>query len=119
MMVCFRSHWGSMVEFLKSVYERAQSVDKFDLRRQPKVVHTRNTSMASTNWDMRLSVACAATDAEFQNRLMVRDQTLNLPVMERQPHPTPTGGRTQRNSSELDPASPPKRALVRYGHGQW
>ena len=42
--------------------------------------------MASTYWDMRLSVACAATDAEFQNRLMARDQTLNLPVMERQPH---------------------------------
>ena len=79
----------SMVEFLKSVYERAQSVDKFDMRRQPKVVHTWNTSMASTYWDMRLSVACAATDAEFQNRLMARDQTLNLPVMERQPHPDP------------------------------
>ena len=79
----------SMVEFLKSVYERAQSVDKFDMRRQPKVVHTWNTSMASTYWDMRLSVACAATDAEFQNRLMARDQTLNLPVVERQPHPDP------------------------------
>ena len=63
----------SMVEFLKSVYERAQSVDKFDMRRQPKVVHTWNTSVASTYWDMRLSVACAATDAEFQNRLMARD----------------------------------------------
>ena len=37
----------------------------------------------------RLSVACAATDAEFQNRLMARDQTLNLPVMERQPHSDP------------------------------
>ena len=79
----------SMVEFLKSVYERAQSVDKFDMRRQPKVVHTWNTSMASTYWDMRLSVACAATDAEFQNRLMARDQTLNFPVVERQPHPDP------------------------------
>ena len=77
----------SMVEFLKSVYERALSVDKFDMRRQPKVVHTWNTSMVSPYWDMRLSVACAATDAEFQNRLMARDQTLNLPVMERQPHP--------------------------------
>ena len=55
-----------MVEFLKSVNERAQSVDKFDMRRQPKLVHTWNTSMASTYWDLRLSVACAATDAEFQ-----------------------------------------------------
>ncbi len=30
----------SMVEYLKSVYERAQSVDKFDMRWQPKVVYT-------------------------------------------------------------------------------
>ena len=89
----------SMVEFLKSVYERAQSVDKFDMRRQPKVVHTWNTSMASTYWDMRLSAACAATDAEFQNRLMDRDRTLNLPVMERQPTPTATACCTRRNSS--------------------
>ena len=113
-----------MVEFLKSVYERAQSVDKFDMRRQPKVVHTWNTSMASTYWDMRLSVACAATDAEFQNRLMARDQTLNLPVMERQPHPDPNS-RSRRNGSELDPASSPnlspkrsKRALARHDHGR-
>ena len=64
------------------------------MRRQPKVVHTWNTSMASTYWDMRLSVACAATDAEFQNRLMARDQTLNFPVMERQPHPGAVLGAT-------------------------
>ena len=59
-------------------------------------------------------VVCAATDAEFQNRLMARNQTLNLPVVERQPTPIPTACRTLR--SGLDPGSPPKRALARYGH---
>ena len=29
-------------------------------------------------WDMRLSVACAATDALAQNRIIYRDRTLNL-----------------------------------------
>jgi hypothetical protein len=82
-----------MVEYLKSVYERAQSVDKFDMRRQPKVAHTWNTPMASTYWDLRLGVACAATDAEFQNRLMARDQALTSPSWSGSPTPTPTGCR--------------------------
>ncbi len=40
---------------------------------------------------MRLSVACTATDAEFQNRIIIRDHTMNLPVVvvARQPHPDP------------------------------
>ena len=38
---------------------------------------------------MRLSIACAATDAEYQNRIILRDITLNLPVVARQPHPDP------------------------------
>ena len=29
-------------------------------------------------WDMRLSVACAATDALAQNRIIYRDRTLNM-----------------------------------------
>jgi len=37
--------------------------------------------------DMRLSIACAATDAEYQNRIILHDNTLNLPVM--QPHLDP------------------------------
>ncbi len=28
---------------------------------------------------MRLSIACAATDAEFQNLIILHDNTLNLP----------------------------------------
>ena len=38
---------------------------------------------------MRLSIACAATDAEFQNRIILHDNTLNLPVVAHQPHPDP------------------------------
>ena len=37
--------------------------------------------MASSFWDMRLSVACAATDAEYQNSIILRDNTLSLPFM--------------------------------------
>ena len=40
-------------------------------------------------WDMRLSIACVATDAEYQNRIILHDNTLNLPVVARQPHPDP------------------------------
>ena len=36
---------------------------------------------------MRLSIACAATDAEYQNRIILHDITLNLPVVAQQPHP--------------------------------
>ena len=34
--------------------------------------------MASSFWDMRLSIACAATDADYQNRIILQDNTLNL-----------------------------------------
>ena len=36
---------------------------------------------------MRLSIACAATDVELQNRIILQDSTLNLPVEAQQPHP--------------------------------
>ena len=45
--------------------------------------------VASSYWDMRLSVACTVTDAEFQNRIIIRDHTMNLPAVARQPHPDP------------------------------
>ena len=38
---------------------------------------------------MRLSRACAATDAEYQNRIILHDNTLHLPVVARHPHPDP------------------------------
>ncbi len=38
---------------------------------------------------MRLSIACAVTDAEYQNRIILHENTLNLPVVARQPHLDP------------------------------
>ena len=36
---------------------------------------------------MRRSIACSVTDAEFQNRIILHDNTLNLHVVARQPNP--------------------------------
>ena len=77
----------SMIAFLQGTYERSKTTGKFELWRQSEVRHTWNTMVASSYWDMRLSAACTATDAEFQNRIIRRDQTLNLQVVARQPHP--------------------------------
>jgi hypothetical protein len=79
----------SMIAFLQDVYERAKEADKFDMRQQSELRFTWNTMVASSYWDMRLSAACVATDAEYQNRIIQRDQTLNFPVVARQPHPDP------------------------------
>ena len=77
----------SMVAFLKEVYGRAKEPDKFLISQQPALKHTWNTAMASSFWDMRLSIACAATDADYQNCIILQDNT--LPVVARQPHPDP------------------------------
>jgi hypothetical protein len=45
--------------------------------------------VASSFWDMRLSVAYVTTDAEFQNRVIQRDQMPNFPVAARLPNPDP------------------------------
>ena len=79
-----------MVAFLKEVYGRAKEADKFLTSQQPALKHTWNTMVASSFWDMRLSIACAATDAEYQNHIILNDNTLNLPVVARQPHPGPS-----------------------------
>jgi len=80
----------SMVVFLKGVYGRAKEVGMFQMSQQPALKHTWNTIVASSFWDMRLGIACAATDAEYQNRILLRENTLNLPVVARQPHPDPS-----------------------------
>ena len=36
-----------------------------------------------------MRIACAATDAAYQNRNILHDNTLNLPVVAQQPHPDP------------------------------
>ena len=59
------------------------------MSQQPELKHTWNTMVASSFWDMRLSIACAAADAEYQNRISLNDNTLNLSVMAWQPHPDP------------------------------
>ena len=59
----------SMVASLKEVYGRAKEAEKFLMSRQPALKHSWNTMVASSFWDMRLSIACAATDAEYQNRV--------------------------------------------------
>ena len=79
----------SMVAFLKKVYSRAKEAIKLLMSQQPALKHTWNTTMASSFWDMRLSKACAATDADIQNRIFLQDNTLNLPVVARQ-HPDPS-----------------------------
>ena len=79
----------STVAFLKDVYARAKAAGKFNMKLQPDIKYTWNTMVASSYWDMRLSVACTATDAEFQNRIIIRDHTMNLPVVARQPHSDP------------------------------
>ena len=79
----------SMVAFLKHAYGRAKDADKFLMSQQPALKYTWNTLVTSSFWDMRLSIACAATDAEFQNRIILHDNTLNLPVVAQQPHPDP------------------------------
>ena len=44
--------------------------------------------MASSFLDMRLSIACVATtDADYQNRIILQDNILNLHVVARKPHP--------------------------------
>ncbi len=53
----------SMVAFLKQAYSRAKDADKFLISQQPALKFTWNTMVTSSFWDMRLSIACAATDA--------------------------------------------------------
>ena len=79
----------SMVAFLKEVYGRTKSADKFLMSQQPALNYSWNKMVASSFWDMRLSIACAATDAEFQNRIILHDNTLNFQVAARQPYPDP------------------------------
>ena len=80
---------ASTLAFLKEVYGRAKEADKFLMSRQPALKHSWNTMVVSSLWDMRLSIACAATDAEYQNHIILHDNNLNLPVVAQQPHSEP------------------------------
>ena len=78
-----------MVAFLIEVYGRDKEADRFLMSPQPALKRTCNAMVASSFWDMRLSIACAATDAEYQKRIIFHDNTLNLPIVARKPHPDP------------------------------
>ncbi len=66
-----------------------KAAGKFKMTQQPDMKHACNTMAASLCWDMRLNVA---TDAEFQSRIVIRDHTMDLPVVAWQPHPDPNYG---------------------------
>ena len=71
LMSIFFLQMQTSIASLQALRLSTQSVDR------PALKHTRNTTVASSNWDMRCS-----TDAEFQNRIILHD-TLNLPVVVR------------------------------------
>ena len=67
----------------------AKAAGKFEMRQQSELHYSWSTTIASSFWDMRLSAACAATDAEYQNqnRIIQRNRSLSFPVVARHPHP--------------------------------
>jgi hypothetical protein len=75
-----------------------KAVGKFKRTQQPDMKYTWNTMAASSFWDVRLSVACTATDAEFQNRIIIRDHTMNSPLWRGSSTPTLTMRRTRRRA---------------------
>ena len=82
-LFCFgKDEINTSIDPLLFVYSRAKKADKFLMSQQPALRHSWNTMVASSFWDMRLSIACAATDAEYQNRIILHDNTLILPVVE-------------------------------------
>ena len=97
--------------FFKEVYKRAQKNGSWAMASgQPDVHTTWNTLYASTYWDMRLGFAGAAKDAEVQSNILLRDQTRNLVVVGRQPHPDPNFA----SYSQLDC---PRRAVAAFAAG--
>ncbi len=76
-----------MVDFLKQAYGRVKDADKFLMSQQPALKYTWNTMVTSSFWDMRLSIDCATTDAEFQNHVILHVNTLNLPGTVAYPDP--------------------------------
>ena len=56
---------------------------------QPDIQTTWNSLYASTYWNMRLSGAGAAKDAQVQYDILLSDFTRNLVVVGRKPYPDP------------------------------
>ena len=74
----------SMVAFLREFY--GKEADKFLMSRQPALKHSWNTMVASSFWDMHLSIACAATDARTASSSTTTPST-SPSCMAQQPHP--------------------------------
>jgi len=80
----------SAQKYLKHIFSRARENNCSDMGvGQPDIQTTWNSLYASTYWNMRLSVAGAAKDAQVQNDILLSDFTRNLVVVGRQPHPDP------------------------------
>ena len=71
----------SRVAYLKGIYARAKAADKVS---SMHVEHHGGVHLLG-----HAPERGAATDAEFQNRIIMRDNTLSLFVVARQPHPNP------------------------------
>ena len=66
-------------KFLKFLYKSSRGRSCWGIGSgQPQIQSTWNTLLASTYWDMRLSMACTAMSAEVVGRIIVRDFNLNL-----------------------------------------
>ena len=88
------------VQFLRESYERAKVTGFWNKVAQPDIEATWNTRAASAYWDMRLCVAVAVTAADVQSRLIRRNETFNLRVMGRQPHPNPNYAAYTRSAAQ-------------------
>jgi len=120
----------SATAFLKAVYATAKAKGHWIMSAgQPDMDTTWLTMYASTYWDMRLSVACAATDAYYQSRIILRDKTLNFPVVARQPNPDPNYNEYSSRSNGLQydqffrspsyPTSPSSVPSTRGSHSRF
>ena len=76
---------------------------------QPDIQTTWNTPQASTYWNMRLSVAGAAKDAQVQNGILLSDFTRNVVVVGRLPQPDP-------NFASYVSSGRPHRLAVAHPH---
>jgi hypothetical protein len=78
-------------EFLNKAYSVARAKPwRYYLGVNHPTLHTTwNTMTAPTFWDARISVACSQADAEFQGRIIARDQLVMWPTQGRQPNPDP------------------------------
>ena len=74
--------------FLKQVYGRAKDRHIPHITTASPEAHVEDDG-GFVVWDICLSIVCAVTDAEYQNRIIFHNSTLNLPVVVQQSHPDP------------------------------